>query len=606
MRRAVSFLASTLIALTLALPAYAGDAQWVEVRSPNFRVVTDAGEKRGREVALRFEQMRAIFGTLFQRAKVQTSVPLQIIAFRSSKQMRQVSPLWNGKAVELAGFFQPGDGVAFIALDLSSENRWEAVFHEYAHMLLEANSINTQLWFDEGFAEYFSTAKVRKKDFEIGYVPEHVPYVLSSTKLIPLEQFFSVDQRSQFYNERDRKSVFYSQAWLAMNYFWFNQENRAKLNKYLLLVEQQVPIRDAVQQAFGVAPNQLDKELDKYFRTGRASVYRYSVPISIQESLFTVRPLDPTDAHALISELRLQMSDYSEQALAEFEQILQQKPDHSSALRGLGYGWLRKGEFDKAGEYFRRAAALDSSDARVHYYSAVLMERMGAERKPELLRQMRAALEKAVKLDPELADAHHWLSLTYAWERKFEEAIPHVKRAIELKPRNEHYAFNLAGYLMTLEKFDEASALCQRLARSADSTISSQAQQMLASIEQVRQIRASMASPRRSSAPASGKLDVSRYSTSEPEWSSADPDNPEAPLRYFAGKLLKVECPARQEAVFFVLSGNTVLRLESDNIEEVSFAGTSNFSCSWRDRKVEGFYRQPEPNSRVLIALELK
>jgi hypothetical protein len=67
-----------------------------------------------------------------------------------------------------------------------------------------------------------------------------------------------------------------------------------------------------------------------------------------------------------------------------------------------------------------------------------------------------------------------------------------------------------------------------------------------------------------------------------------------------------VECPARQEAVFFVLSGNTVLRLESDNIEEVSFAGTSNFSCSWRDRKVEGFYRQPEPNSRVLIALELK
>ena len=34
---------------------FAGEPQWLEVRSPNFSVVTDAGEKRGREVAMRFE-----------------------------------------------------------------------------------------------------------------------------------------------------------------------------------------------------------------------------------------------------------------------------------------------------------------------------------------------------------------------------------------------------------------------------------------------------------------------------------------------------------------------------------------------------------------------
>jgi kynureninase len=42
----------------------------VEVRSPNFSVVTDAGEKRGREVAMRFEQMRAVFGALMTKANV--------------------------------------------------------------------------------------------------------------------------------------------------------------------------------------------------------------------------------------------------------------------------------------------------------------------------------------------------------------------------------------------------------------------------------------------------------------------------------------------------------------------------------------------------------
>jgi hypothetical protein len=43
---------------------FAGDPQWVEVHSPHFSVITDTGEKRGREVALKFEQMRAVFGAL--------------------------------------------------------------------------------------------------------------------------------------------------------------------------------------------------------------------------------------------------------------------------------------------------------------------------------------------------------------------------------------------------------------------------------------------------------------------------------------------------------------------------------------------------------------
>jgi hypothetical protein len=48
---------------------FAGAPEWVEVRSPNFSVVTDAGERQGREVAMRFEQMRAAFGTLMTKAK---------------------------------------------------------------------------------------------------------------------------------------------------------------------------------------------------------------------------------------------------------------------------------------------------------------------------------------------------------------------------------------------------------------------------------------------------------------------------------------------------------------------------------------------------------
>src|SRR5436853_7274884 len=102
--------------------AYADGPAWVEVKSPHFSVATDAGEKRGREVAMRFEQMRAVFASLMVNANVNIPIPLQIVAFRNTKEMRQFAPLWQGKPTQLAGLYQGGEDRSFIMLDMSVEN----------------------------------------------------------------------------------------------------------------------------------------------------------------------------------------------------------------------------------------------------------------------------------------------------------------------------------------------------------------------------------------------------------------------------------------------------------------------------------------------------
>src|SRR5437667_10060762 len=106
-------------AIAFSRPALAGEATWTEVRSPHFSVITDAGERRGREVATRFEQMRAVFANLMTNAKVNLPIPLQIVAFRSTKDLRQVSPLWHGKPVALAGLFEAGSDRLFIMRAMS-------------------------------------------------------------------------------------------------------------------------------------------------------------------------------------------------------------------------------------------------------------------------------------------------------------------------------------------------------------------------------------------------------------------------------------------------------------------------------------------------------
>ena len=119
------WIAASCLLLLLSLVARAAEPEWIEVRSEHFSVITDAGEKNGRHVTDLFEQMRAAFAILFVRTKINQPVPLQIIAFRNTKGIRQYSPLFKGKPVEVAGYFQPGEDKNFIMLDMGQEDNWE-------------------------------------------------------------------------------------------------------------------------------------------------------------------------------------------------------------------------------------------------------------------------------------------------------------------------------------------------------------------------------------------------------------------------------------------------------------------------------------------------
>ena len=120
-------LSQFLIFWLFSFQAFA-QSRFVEVHSPNFIVLTDAGESRGREVAIHFEQMREVFAQLFHRARLQTGVPLRIFAFRNRKGLEQVAPLWKGKPEKLGGLFAIGPGAAYIALDLTDRGHWSDVY----------------------------------------------------------------------------------------------------------------------------------------------------------------------------------------------------------------------------------------------------------------------------------------------------------------------------------------------------------------------------------------------------------------------------------------------------------------------------------------------
>src|SRR5260370_22639369 len=170
----VAFLLAMLGGLDFLAPqlAFAKDEpKWIEVHTAHLSVLTDAGEKRGREGAWRMEQMRAVFGQLLVRDKLRMPVPITVIVLKSDKQYGMVAP---GKQSTAGGFYVPGSDRIYLVLNLFEADPWRAVAHPLAHYLLNYNYPPAQGWFDEGLAEYFGSIQIGKQ-VEIGGDPELAP-----------------------------------------------------------------------------------------------------------------------------------------------------------------------------------------------------------------------------------------------------------------------------------------------------------------------------------------------------------------------------------------------------------------------------------------------
>src|ERR1022692_3983760 len=209
---------------------------WLEIHSTHFTVITDAGEKKGREVALRFEQMRAVFALLLGKDHLNQSIPLTILAFKNDKSYYQVAPLRQGQPISVSGFFLAGEDQDFIVLNLFEEESWRAVAHDLAGMLLNYNYPPAQGWFDEGLAEYFASIRVDNKQVELGGDPEllpsgtqdllgiqrdtHAPKSLSellgAQVWLSLPDLFSMKHDTSARNEGSHHTLYYAESWIVL------------------------------------------------------------------------------------------------------------------------------------------------------------------------------------------------------------------------------------------------------------------------------------------------------------------------------------------------------------------------------------------------------
>ncbi|HEY4676112.1 MAG TPA: tetratricopeptide repeat protein [Candidatus Angelobacter sp.] len=611
-----------LVAVFICSLAAQADQQWVEVDSSHFSVATDGGEKRARDVAQRFEQMRMAFGVIFKKVSVNTA-PLQIIAFRNAKELRQFSPLYGGKPIELAGFFLGNGGRGgpganeerqYIALDLSQEDSWGTVFHEYAHLLINSNFPPSPVWFDEGFAEYCSSLKVDKKEIAIGLVKPELPELLSQNRWLKITDLFSVSHDSQIYNRDDRRSVFYAQSWLTVH-FLMTKNMMKQVSSYVQMTEDQhVAVPEAIRRSFGMEPEALQKAIENYFRGG-TMYFHAPTPPGADAVQYNSRPLSDLEIKSIMADLDYHSRDYRARGITEFQEILAKQPENVVANRGLGYEAMQKNDWDKAGEHFKRAAAQDVKDPQVHYLLALMMNRKGmSSAKRENVDVIKKELAAAIALEPNYPDAYNLLGMTLSYAGEKQQAIDAMQKAVALSPRNPWFKGNLANAYLQAQDLDRAIPLLQELRMSNEPGIASMAAQQL---QQVEAYRSAVSGP----GSQSGHVQTA-VQTIEPNdvpddagnSTGSTQSNPEIrplpasndPVLFMKGVLVSVDCSAAPAATLTISSGGKKWKMLAPQSKKLILIGAEEFSCSWTNRKVSANYRKSGGEQGNLVSLEFE
>lgn len=558
---------------------------WVSVRTKNFLMVGNAGEKDIRKVALRLEQFREVFTRLFPKMKFNTPVPTTVIVFKSDSSYAPFKPRAN-----TAGYFQAGPDVNYITLTTElrgEQDPFSVIFHEYTHLLVENTFDTIPLWFNEGLAEYYSTFSITDdQKIVLGEpIASHV-YLLRQNKMLPLQTMFEVDYKSPHYNESNKTSIFYAQSWALMHYLLVGKAGRVdQLGKFMDLIKTKLPMEQAFQQAFEVPYETMEKDLRNYVKQDRYNIIKGHFERKIElDTTSEATTLTEAEAQAYLGDLLLHSN--RKDAYTYLEKALKLDPNLAMAHASLGMLYFREGKVKEAHESLERAVAANSQNYLAHYYYAFTLSHAGPDEKPslggyspEVAAKIREHLQKAITLRPDFPESYNLLAyVSLVTGQGIDESIAQLKQVMKSSP-GRHNLIYMLGQLYTRKgDYKAARELLEQVVKSnAEEEIRQHAESLLEIIRNVEEQAAKYEAAKQAGMRVRGQKPEVTFGTGP----SLDPskNDPSYYLRevlrppaegemQLQATLTAIECDAKG-LVFVLQTAAGVLRLRSANFQDV-------------------------------------
>ena len=388
-----------------------GAKNWVEIQGPHFTIITDSSEKDGRRIGAQVEQMRAILREAYPQFESDPESPIVILAVKDRNEFRNLEPkayLSKG-ALTLHGMFLRVSDENYILMRLDSEggNPYPIVYHEYTHLLLSALGDMMPLWLNEGLAEFYEGTEIHDRDVVLGKLIPRRLELLRQEKLLPLPTLFTVDDKSPYYLEEKRGSLFYAESWALTRYlkekdYW---ERTSAIESYMKLLSGKTDPVTAGVRAFGDL-KKLQKALEAYIQQPGSDFFRTTIRARISDSEFDSVSLSSTRVKSVEADFLVHYGRLQE-ASALVDEVLRQEPGDSSVQQTKAF----------------LEAARDE--------------------------QVEKELQSAIDRNPSSAAAYDRLAV-FLWQhsRNLDRASALESKAISMEPNNVEYRINLGNILL--------------------------------------------------------------------------------------------------------------------------------------------------------------
>ena len=577
------FILVAIIFLNATVHTSAARDPWVSVSSNELNVIGNSSEKDVREIAERLLQFRQIVPRIFPALRADSPVPTTVIVFKDDASYGPFKVSDNN-----AGFCQPGRDMNYITL--SHETRGEqdqvnVVFHEYTHLLVNNSLGDTPAWFNEGLAELYSTLNIKSDSRVLIGQPirRHVT-ALRDHSLLPLRVLLNVDYKSPYYNEIEKQSIFYAEAWALLHYLMLsNRGQRAdQVVRFVQLLSTHTPMDQAFKSAFSTSLEAMEVELQSYIQQER---YRFTETTFSTNAQPDVR-LDSSG----VSDAKLQayygdLLFHSNRPEAEgyLQKALLLNPNEPLARESLGALRYKQGRIAEALKFLEPAVDSGSTNVLALYYYASALCMPVSENPilnfgyaPELATKSRAALKKAIALRPDFSDSYNLLAyINLVTTTDIDQTVTLMEEVSARSPDRIDFIYMLGQLYMHRDEYKRARPLLEKVvAGDVENNVRQHAKTLLATMKSIEEEQARKEAARKASSLGSSDLE----STSGSAFNRSPNDSwldlraalrvPGPEERQLQGLLLSIDCDTGG-LVFVVKAGDRMLRLKTPSFEQI-------------------------------------
>lgn len=442
----------------IAFPA--ANEQWLLARSKHFVFISSADERRTRAVAAELETLAAALTQVEGTFSAASSAPTRVILFTNRRESRPYfDMLLNRRDSDASGVFvSQREGGSML---INDGNSWRggdrAPLHELVHYLLQSGDAHAPLWLEEGLAEYFSNATIRRGSISAGEpMTNHIAVLRQRARIAPLT-LFDVTRESETYNAAPGQSMFYAESWAIVD--WLvrtSSKNGADFYAFVHDVSHGVPVMRSLQTRYHRSLRDIDWALSRYLTPQRPG-WSITIPVPATDTSVTVEPLDRAAILYELGHFLAGLNELASEAERHYRAALDVNPRHARSLAGLAALRATAAKYDEATPLFERAIAADPNDIEIAlaYAESLMQDQIGAlaessdttDDDATRFRRARGLVEKVLahRFDPGFPSGRAMgdLGATYSVESDVAPGIVALEDARELLPSRTDYALHL-------------------------------------------------------------------------------------------------------------------------------------------------------------------